>query len=178
MKLLVTGRRMTVSDATRSQIDRKLSRLDRLLGDSAVSAQCIIEREKNAYLCELTVHARGDHMLHANARHARLETAVTAVVQKLSQQAQRLKDRWKTRRKSGPARRAAGPAPEPVSVPAGPRVIRSRSRSVRPLTVDAAVVALQAGDQPFLVFRHADTGGIAIVHRRPDGHVGLIEPEA
>lgn len=178
MKLLVTGRRMTVSDATRTRIDRKLHRLDRLLGDSAVSAQCIVEREKNAYLCELTVHARGDHMLHANARHARLESAVTAVAQKVGQQAQRLKDRWKTRRRSGTRRQVAVPAPEPAPAAAGPRVIRSRARPLKPLTVDDAVLALQAGTQAFVVFRHADTGAIAIVHRRPDGHVGLIEPEA
>jgi putative sigma-54 modulation protein len=169
---------MTVSDATRTQIDRKLRRLDRLLGDSAVSAQCIVEREKNAYQCELTVHARGDHMLHANARHARLDAAVTAVVQKLGQQAQKLKDRWKTRRRSGTPRQVAVPAGEPAPAAAGPRVIRSRARTVKPLTVDDAVLALQAGTQEFLVFRNADTGTIAVVHRRPDGHVGLIEPEA
>ena len=63
MQLTVTGRHLVVSDAVRQQIERKLERIHRLLNDSAVSAQCVIARERNQAVCDLTLHARGDHTL-------------------------------------------------------------------------------------------------------------------
>ncbi|HYN08639.1 MAG TPA: ribosome-associated translation inhibitor RaiA [Vicinamibacterales bacterium] len=185
MKLSVTGRHVAVSDAVREGISSKVRRLDRVLNDSAVSAQCVIARERQLFVCELTVHARGDHMLHAVARHARLPSAVTAAVDKVGQQAARLSDRWKTRRRtSRPARAAAlgvEPAPErsgPLDSARGaPRVVRSRLRAVKPMSLDDALLALSDAQQNFLVFRRAESDAVAILYRRPDGDFGLIEPE-
>jgi putative sigma-54 modulation protein len=194
MTLTVTGRHLTVSETTRADIARKLQRLRRVLNDSAVSAQCILARERQVFVCELTLHARGDHMLHAVGRHARLPAAVTSAVEKVSQQAHKLSDRWKTRRRGGVSRAASPAAPSPASgeTPAagaskerasprraaGPRVIRSKPESIKPMNLDDAVLALQEGDRPFLVFRQAASETMAILYRRPDGHFGLIEPEA
>lgn len=100
MKLTVTGRHVTVSQTTRQTLERKLRRVDRLLQERAISAQCIIAREREAYVCELTLHARGDHMLHGVGKHPRLPGALADAVDKVALQAQKLTDRWKTRRKS------------------------------------------------------------------------------
>jgi ribosomal subunit interface protein len=101
LKLTVTGRHLAIAETNRQLIRRKFRRLERVLNDSAVSAQCIVARERELYVTEVTLHARGDHTLHAGARHERLPAAITAAVEKVSQQAQRLVDRWKTRRKVG-----------------------------------------------------------------------------
>ena len=101
MRLTVTGRHVAIALATRQDISRKLHRLERVLNDSAVSAQCVIARERASHVCELTVHARGDHVLHGVGRHARLPAAVGAAADKVGRQAKRLVDRWKTRRKVG-----------------------------------------------------------------------------
>jgi ribosomal subunit interface protein len=100
MKLTVTGRHMELSAADRQAITRKLARLDRMLNDNAISAQCVVSEQRGLVVCELTVHARQDHMLHALARNARLVPAVGFAVDKVAQQAQRLKDRWTTRRRA------------------------------------------------------------------------------
>lgn len=182
MRLLVTGRHVTVTDAIRREIDRKLERLARLLGDGVVSAQCVIARERSQFVFELTLHARGDHMLHGVGRHQSLATAVTAAVDKVAQQARKLSDRWKTRRKAGGRAADAVPAEAADRLsPAEPRVarvIRSRTPPVRPMSLDDAVLALSTGDRPFFVFRHDASNAVAVLYRRPDGHFGLIEPEA
>lgn len=186
MKLTVTGRHVAVPNDIREQIERKVRRLERPLNDSAVSAQCVISRERAALVCELTVHVRGDHMLHAVGQGSSIVRAATAAVDKMAQQAHRLSDRWKSRRRlprtAAPA--AAGePGPPPVAaepgpVPDVPRVIRTPAPAVKPMSLDDAVLALSDGDRPFLVFRHARSEQVAILYRRPDGHFGLIEPEA
>jgi ribosomal subunit interface protein len=101
LKLTVTGRHMAIAETNRQLIRRKLRRLERVLNDSAVSAQCVVARERELHVCEVTVHARGDHTLHGAARDPRLPAAIGAAVDKVSKQAQRLVDRWKTRRKVG-----------------------------------------------------------------------------
>jgi ribosome hibernation promoting factor len=181
MKLIVTGRQVTVTDAIRQDIERRLARLSRLLNDSAVSAQCAIGRERGRFVCDLTVHARGDHMLHGVGKHAVLTTALGAAVEKVTQQALKLADRWKTRRKNGAGARV--PAAEPAVAagapePGGIRVIRARTTPVRPMSIDDAVLALSTGDRTFFVFRHDASNAVAVLYRRPDGHFGLIEPEA
>lgn len=184
MKLTVTGRHLTVTDATRKDITRKLSRLERLLHDSAVSAQCILSLEGSTVVCELTVHARGDHMLHGVGRHAKTKAAVTAATDKVVQQAQRLKDRWTSRRRQAtkipavPAAPVDGRTPPPEREPAPARVIRTRARAARPMSVDDAILALGEADRPFLVFREANTESVVVLYKRPDGHFGLIDTEA
>jgi putative sigma-54 modulation protein len=181
MQLTVTGRHLVVSDATRQQIARKLARIDRLLNDSAVSAQCVLTRERKQVVCELTVHARGDHTLVGIGRDTRLAGAVAASAAKVVQQAERLSDRWKTRRRSSgrPQREPDATAVEEPDEPQPSlRVIRSRRYVVKPMTVDDAVLALEKGDQTFLVFRRTSSDSVAVVFRRPDGHVGLIDTEA
>jgi putative sigma-54 modulation protein len=179
MKLTVTGRHLEVTQAARQQIDKKLKRLERLLNDSAVSAQCVLWQQRGIVVCELTVHARQDHILHGLGRHAQMTRAVSLAVEKVAQQAERLKDWWKTRRRAGEngAARAAGTGGEPVPPETVPRVIRSRQSAVKPMSLDDAMLALSAGAQSFLVFRDAASDSVQILYRRPDGHFGLIEPE-
>tara|TARA_R110000744_G_scaffold125730_6_gene231567 strand:- start:54467 stop:55096 length:630 start_codon:yes stop_codon:yes gene_type:complete len=60
-------------------------------------------------------------------------------------------------------------APEPI-------VIAEHAGEFRTLTVGMASLELDAADSPFLMFRNAASGGLNIVYRRPDGHIGWIDP--
>ncbi|MEO8483984.1 MAG: ribosome-associated translation inhibitor RaiA [Acidobacteriota bacterium] len=174
MTVTVTGRHIEIPAATRLQIEKRIGRLHRVLNEHAVSAQCVVTRERLGVACELTVHAKGDHMLVAIGRHARLITAVGEAIEKVSHQAERLADRWKTRKRD--RRRPPEPAVEAAPVERVPRVIRTRGYSVKPLSIDDAVMAL--GEQVFLVFRHTETERVAVLFRRPDGNFGLIDAES
>jgi putative sigma-54 modulation protein len=177
MKLTVTGRHVAVTEAIRTDITKKMGRLHRVLNNSAVSGQCVVSRERQSFICELTVHVSGDHMLHAVGRDTRLAVAVSQAVEKVDQQAHKVADRWKTRKRangSGP-RRVTAPEAEPGITP---RVVRSRDYAIKPMNIEDAVLELSAGGRPFLVFRQAASERIAVLFRRPDGHYGLIEPEA
>ena len=99
MNISITGRHLEISEAARAQIEKKVGRIDRLLHDSAVSAQAACWQERGAYVFEVTIHARADHILHAVARGPRLTAAVSLAVDKVGQQAQKLADQWKTRRR-------------------------------------------------------------------------------
>ena len=111
MKIIVTGHQLEVSEATRVLIGRRLGRIERVLYEGAVSARCTASRERGQYVFEATLHARADHMLHGVGRSTRLATAVAGAFDKVGLQAQRLADRWKTRRRLPVAARTRQPAP-------------------------------------------------------------------
>jgi putative sigma-54 modulation protein len=181
MKLTVTGRHLAVSTTERAAIAGKVAHLDRILNASAVSAGAIVSRERGLVVCELTVQVRGSRTLVGVGRDRRLPVAAARAADKVGQQALRLTGRRKAKRDGrgrAPARRA-GPAGElePASTPA-PRVIRSRDDDdVKPMSLDDAVLLLSSRPHGVVVFRHVLTDAVAVVYRRPDGHVGLIEPE-
>ena len=142
MRLMLTGRRLALTPALRGQVERKIARLERVLNDSAVSAQCVLEPERQGVRCELTVHARGGHMLHGLGRHRQPAAAVGAAVEKVLEQAHRLADRWRTRRRSGRGgvRTAQTPAEPPREPLPQPRIIRARAGAVKPMRLEDAVL--------------------------------------
>lgn len=177
MTFTVTGRHIELSPSVRQQIEARCARLERLLNDSALSTQVIVTRERQGIVCEVTLRARGDHTLVGIGRHQRLSSAVGAAIEKVKQQAQKLSDRWKRRRKGSQKLAAVAAAGRPTTrrAAAGVTVVPARRYRVQSLAVDVA--AERMGPAAFLVFRRADTGRVAVVFRRPDGKVGLIDPE-
>ena len=103
MKTTVTGRHVEISTELRELILRKLEKLERVLSDSAVSAQVIFRREHDTCAAEVVLHARGDHMLHGEGESPTWAKAVGIAVDKVDQQAHTLKGKWETRRRRADA---------------------------------------------------------------------------
>ena len=99
MHIEITGRRMTVSNYLRSLITTKLARVVRHLSDAGLSAAVIVSREKLDHVVEVTIHARGEHFLHAVGGGPTWQFASTMAAERLNQQASKLKGKWKDRRR-------------------------------------------------------------------------------
>ena len=59
-----------------------------------------------------------------------------------------------------------------------PVIIAESTTALKSLSVSEAVMELDMTGAPVLVFRHAGHGRINLVYRRPDGHIGWIDPPA
>jgi len=66
MRVELTGRHVDITPALRRLVDRKLSRLERVLNDSALSAQIVLTDEKRGRRADVTLHARGEKFLHGD----------------------------------------------------------------------------------------------------------------
>jgi putative sigma-54 modulation protein len=181
MRLDITGRHVTVTPALRQLITARLARLERKLNDAAISTQVIVTKEKYRHKVEIAVHTRGDHILSGTAEGNTWNLAVRQAAERIEQQAEKLKGRWASRKRQ--AARAAQirkvtPQPDETAAAAadGPRVIRARRYPVKPMTIDDAAMQFEAGSEAFLVFRNAEDDSVAILYRRKDGNLGLIQP--
>ena len=103
MKTTLTGRHVEVTPELSELIHRKLEKLERILNDSAVSAQVIVSREHDTCSAEIVLHARGDHMLRGEGESPTWARAVGIAVDKVDQQAHTLKGKWETRRRRADA---------------------------------------------------------------------------
>jgi putative sigma-54 modulation protein len=176
MRLDITGRHVEITSPLRQLIDRRLARLGRLLNDSVISAQVILTKEKYRHRTEIVLHARGDNMMRGLGEGNAWPLSLRQASEKLEQQAQRLKSKWRERKRRGAGARVV-PAPAEVDNTPAPRVVRATRYPVKPMSVEDAALRVEEGTETFVVFRNAETDAVSILYRRKDGNLGLIEPD-
>jgi putative sigma-54 modulation protein len=167
----------------RALVEERLAHTLRLLNDSAVSAHVVLTRDKSRVRAEVTLHARRERFLHGEATGQSVELALNAAADKVDRQAQKLKGKRDGRKRRGPSAAKAVSALVAASAP-GPtgrprrRIIRARQYAVKPMSVEDAAVEIDDAADGFIVFRNSATDAVMVLFRRPDGNLGLIEPEA
>src|SRR5690349_12582069 len=121
MRLELTGQHVDITPALRRLVESKLGKLERMLNDSAVSAQAVLKRERNRCRADITLHARGEKFLHGIGAAGAWEPAVNASIEKIQQQAHRVKGKWQARKRRAP--RAPLPIDSPEAVAVTPRAV-------------------------------------------------------
>jgi putative sigma-54 modulation protein len=189
MRLDLTGRHVEITPALRTLVDAKLARLERVLKDAAVSAQVVLTREKHNRRADVTLHARGEKFLHGIGAAVAWEPAMAEAMDRIVQQAKRVKGKWQERKRRGrksaviPAETA--PA-QPAEAPGGPsrvrlrmpRVLRGSRQAIKAMSVADAVREADANGEGVVVFRDSETSAIAVIYRRSSGELTLVETEA
>jgi putative sigma-54 modulation protein len=183
MRLELTGRHLAITPAIRALVEERLDYTLRLLNDSAVSAHVVLTREKARVRAELTLHARRERFLHAEATGQSVELSLNAAADKVDHQAQKLKGKRDGRKRRGPSAVKTGtgvpemPTPRAAARPRR-RIIRARQYEIKPMSVEDAAVEIDDAAYGLIVFRNSATDAVTVLFRRPDGNLGLIEPEA
>ena len=159
MRLELTGRHLAITPATRALVEERLEYTLRRLNDSAVSAHVVLTRERARTRAEVTLHARRERFLHADATGASKRRGPSAV-------------------KAG-----TSATPEAATTPRSTlrpqrRIIRAKQYAVKPMSVEDAAVEIDDAADGFIVFRNSATDTVTVLFRRADGNLGLIEPEA
>jgi len=193
MRLELRGHHLDVSPGLRRFVEEKLSKLERLLNDRAVSAHAILTVEKHRRVADITLHARGERFLHGIGDSDNWETSITQAIAKLSHQAQTLKTRQKETRHrlKAPAAKAAEPVTKRAkgrtpagAAPAGrsrgrmPRLLRASREAIKPMSIEDAAREIEAGGDGVVVFRDVNSQAVSVLYRRRNGELTLVETEA
>lgn len=184
MKIEFTGRKTEVPEPLRKLGERKLAKLARVL-PGITRAHVILSTDRHRQVAEVNV--RSPHLdLAAQEATADFGASIAAAFDKLTRQAQhRVGKRLDLKRRGRglaaprrPARaEAAGGEAKGGRGEAPRRAIRTSRVKVPSLTFDEAVLALARPGEAFVLYRDAGTSRLLVLHRRPDGHLGLLEPE-
>ena len=196
MRLELTGRHVDITPTLRRLVDTKLAKLERALNDSAMSAHAVLTREKHRHRADITLHARGEKFLHGVGDSGSWETSLSVAIDKITQQAHKIKGKWQERKRRG-SKAAAVAAPEPGGdtreainvrpVSSGrprrervrmPRILRKSRQALKPMTLADATREIDSGDDGVVVFRDVETSAISVLYRQRNGELTLVETEA
>ncbi len=188
----VSSRHTEVPDNLRRVAEDKISRLSRFL-EGMERAEVHFSEEGNPRIvekeiCEVTLHGHGHHV-RCKVRAPDGYVAVDRAVEKLEHQLHKLKTKLKKRQQgSGKGIAADGPAfvdlpveaPEPEEDQAGGgglRIVKAKRFAMMPMTPEDAVQRMELLGHGFFFFTNIDTSRSAVVYRRDDGDVGLIDED-
>ncbi len=197
MDITIGGRKVEVSRSVRDAVEEKVGRLGRFL-DGMERADVLFTEERNPRIsekevCEVTLYGHG-HVVRARAAASEAIAALDLVVGKLTHRLEKLKGKLLSRshpRRHGSVDHLAVPGELVDSSDADGfdgdgsdddteghgdlRIVRSKQFAIKPMTPEEAALQMELLGHDFFLFTNADTGGAAVVYRRNDGDVGLIE---
>lgn len=185
MEFTIRGRHMDVPERLRSAAQEKVTRLARHL-DGWDEAEVHFLEERNPRIsekevCEITLRGHGQ-ILRAKAAAGDPFTAVDRVVDKLSHQVEKLKTRQsrKAHHRRQPVDSAGLPQASEANedgdeAPGSGRIVKVKQFDLKPMTPEEASLQMEMLGHTFYFFSNADTGAAAVVYRRNDGDVGIID---
>ena len=172
-----TGRQVEISTDLRRYTQERLRKIVRLLGGQ-FDLHVILTAEKHRRIAELTLKFH-DHTVVGLEETGDIRTSISGAVDKLARQAVRLLDRRRT------TKRRPKPTAAVLLNVLGTgqvdndehRIVHSERLPLKPMSVEDAIEVLDRSHAGAVVFRNPDSERVNVIYHRPDGHLGLIEPE-
>jgi len=184
VEITVSSRHAEVSDALRNTTFEKIGRLGRFL-DGMERAEVHFSEERNprisaSQVCEVTMAGHGQHV-RAKVAAADQFAAVDLAIEKLENQLTKLKTKLVRRNHSREEGAGAKKVLATTAVEEAedddhvPRIVKTKRFSMKPMVPDEAISQMDLLGHEFFFFTNAESGQAAVVYRRDDGDVGLIE---
>jgi ribosomal subunit interface protein len=184
MGLRISGKNIDIGEAFRSHAELRVGNAVGKYFDGGFTGHVTLEREGSGFKTDCAVHLDTGVVLQAEGRgqdaHQSFDQAAERIEKRLRRYKGRLKEHHTSRRAEAiPATAYVIEAPDENSeAPEStePTIIAEEATSLQTLTVSGAVMAMDLTDAPVVVFRNAGHGGVNVVYRRSDGHIGWIDP--
>lgn len=184
MSLRISGKNLDIGDALRSQVEDRIGEALKKYFDGGFTGHVTLERDGPGFKTECVIHLDTGMLLQAEGRaqdpHQSFDKAAERIEKRLRRYKGKLKGHHGGRRgETTLATTYVLAAPDEDAEAAmddSPAIIAEETTNLETMTVGAAVMAMDLADAPMLVFRHAAHGGVNVVYRRRDGHIGWIDP--
>jgi ribosomal subunit interface protein len=196
MNIQISGRRMELGEALKQRIAEGLEGGVRKYFDRPAEGAVIVAKDGIGFQVDCNVHLSSGVTLQAHGEasdvYAAFEQALDKIEKRVRRYKRKLKDHHKPDKSAATlaatdyliAGTRSGDADdyrdetEGESAEGGdqPLIVAETRIDIRTLTVSAAVLQLELMDVPALLFKNAGGGGLNLVYRRPDGHIGWVDP--
>jgi putative sigma-54 modulation protein len=199
MDIVVRGKNRPVSSRLDAVAREKVARIAKFTHDAGRVEVDFAEQQHRrlaeSQLCEITVHLK-KHFVKAHAAAPEAETALDLAVDKIGHQVARIKEkrvsRSHPRRRNGQSGNGTGNGIDADETDAGSldagsldessddddsdaRIVKTKRFTAKPMDPGEAALQLQLLGHDFYLFTNSETGRAAVLYRRHDGDLGLIE---
>jgi putative sigma-54 modulation protein len=184
MDVFVVGIHTDVDAALRALTSEKLDRLAKFANDvrrvDVDYREHPTRRAGDSHTCEILVHVN-HHLVKGTAAAVDHPTALDIALDKVEHQMRKLHERRVRRRNGTRARNDArpeqdgGPPEADADEEAEVLVVKTKQFEVKPMATEEAALQMQLLGHDFFVFRSTTNGRAAVLYKRRDGALGLIE---
>jgi len=192
MQYQISGKQIDIGEALQQHVRTDLGSVVEKYAERPTNANVVFSKSAHEYVCEATVHLSTGLTAQAKAHATEIYAAFDACSEKMEKQLRRykrrLRDHHRPDRSPLPVEVASSfvlaPTPDeddsgedlPNGADQTPLTVAEGNAQIRTMTVSEAVMQLELGESPALMFRNARHDGLNMVYRRPDGHIGWVDP--
>ena len=187
MRYQISGRQIDIGDALQTHVKEELGAIMAKYAGRPTEAVIIFSRNSYEYVCEATVHLSTGLTAQAKAHATEIYAAFDSCAEKMEKQLRRYKRRLKDHHKdraqpvelseaSSYILAATEGTEESDSDTLQPMIIAEMETRIPSISVGEAVMQMEIGGAPLLVFRNERHSGVNVVYRREDGNIGWIDP--
>ncbi|MBR5219105.1 MAG: ribosome-associated translation inhibitor RaiA [Clostridia bacterium] len=175
MKMIITGRKITITEGLREAIDKKLGKLSKFFSDH-VEANVTLSVNKERQTVEVTIHQAG-MIYRAEDTSSDMYAAIDRVVDVIERQIRKNKTRLEKRLRDAAFSKAVmempdmGGAEEETEF----KIVKSKKHSIKPMSPEEAILQMNLLGHEFYIFKNAEDNETCIVYKRKDGNYGMIE---
>lgn len=176
MQIFIKGHGLHITDALRAHAEDKIGHLQHYF-DHIIDAHVTMRTERAFQIVDVTLHLP-NFIIKAEERSDDMYSSIDMVRDRLEQQIRKHKtriiDRHHHPKTNGKIQDE--PAPAPDDADEGPRIVRSKRFTVKPMHAEDAAHQMELLGHSFFVFINAETEQLNVLYRRKSGDLGLIEP--
>lgn len=180
MKILITGKKIELTEGIKGAVEDKLSKLDRYLHEDT-EVKVTVSARKAKQKIEVTIIPINGPIIRAEDSEESLYAAIDVVYDKLNKQLRRYKNKLKDKYQ---AKGQESIRFQNIETDATENeeefdiVIERRKKfDMKPMSPEEAVLQMELIGHGFYMFRNIATDEISIVYKRETGGYGLIEHE-
>ncbi len=184
MEITVNSKQMDVGASLRTHATDNLNDTVTKYFDRAIDASVTFSKARHDFFhVEITVHAGRGLTVHGSAEEADAYPAFDQALERVGKQLRRYKRKLVSHHQKADEEFSPGQYSiietstiEEIPEEDNPAIIAEMPHNIVTLSVSEAVMRLDLGNLPVLMFKNGSHGGLNVVYRRTDGNVGWIDP--
>ncbi len=173
MKVTITAKKLNISQAFTDYAEERLNaKLDRFFPEEAEAKLTLAERREQILL-ELTVKYNGiiyRAEQSAKDKNDALDVTIDRIIRQIRKQKTKVE-------KSLRANAFVDLEPDAEAEEKDYEVIRYKTFTLKPMTVDEAILQMNLLGHSFFMFKNAESGLVNVVYLREDGNYAVLVPE-
>jgi len=197
MQITVAGKGVDTGEALKAHVTDGLSAVTRKYFDHALDAHVTFRKDRAFFACDINLRAGRGLQMQAQGHGPDAHRAFAEAAEHIGKRLRRYRRRVNEHARSMAEDRSlqpemardvvlqdeeepeeGSPLPDEMTdLRQNGAVVAETPTEISRLTLPEAVMRLDLSQAPVLMFRNRTSGILNVVYRRPDGHVGWIDPQ-
>ncbi len=182
MSINISGKHIEVGESLSNHITNAIESISQRYFGEPIEAHIVISKDGHRFVIDLSLHLSKNFVVRSHGEDDDAYRAYDLAAEKLESRIKRYKSRLRDTRRSNhddaiPALQYTISHDHEDQGQDTPLVIAEMGSHIPTLSVSEAVMEMDLVGHPVFMFKNSKHGEFNVVYRRPDGHIGWIDPK-